>query len=1055
MKHFLLVQVNNLKTSNVKLTITLVFLIDVITAPGPSVHDIFAQSHYSSGTSAEAQCVEQYIRYLRSQYNSRPFPTYFKAPLINFRAKHFINLALVDSSLDAEEHQRTSILMQISGHVDEIQRKKKKIRIDDIGRLADGSIANYILIEGAPGIGKTTFAWELCSQWANRLLLQQWSLLILIQMRDKRVREAKTLADLLYHPESFVSNSVCQTLNNVDGKNVLLFFEGYDEISHSQLEDECIFQKLLRKEVLPYAGIIVSSRPIATKSLCEHFLGQIQQHIQIVGFTSDDITAYITSACSENPRLKNEFESYLSLHPFVYSIMYVPLYCSIIAELYSVHWNKGTMKFAPKTLTDVYNALVMHLLQRQLELQHPLHVWNLPVDIQGRLMDLGRVALEGIYKQQYIYDYLKCDHMGLMQIIRDFYMKSSVVSYSFLHQTLQEYLAAFYVTQGTPKEVTQILSNSEHFPIQKYLQGEHRKQSNTMFHWPVLLFISGLSKLDGFPIDVFKSVLRSNQWDPKVKQFHPALLQLLFETQSQQLISAVFSKGKYLALPWEMTPLDWFVLGYCISKSSPLSEWKIEYEMDHIDTLQSLEFLAKGVHYHSSLDKSGGVIRTISLSGANKLHQCIEAVCELREYALDVAEITLGGDMSPGTHAAKVLQQLVLTCPRLVRLQLSSHSSFASWYALFERFSDLKALERLELEACFTRQDAELLIVNLKKCISLKHLMIWFNEGSEESYSCLVTGIAPLAIDKLLTLSIQRFAIDSEIAVSLANSIASTNCSLTYYDMTETSVSANDYEVIIDAVVKNTSLETFQWQECDIYGHLHMKKSNDHDVHSNLRKIVLSSESMFEGCQPLFNKLAKLKFLENLKLSGDFSKLDAGSLCEQLQCCQQLKELSFIFMGESNTRGELVKGISHLISFSVLKQLTLGYCHFNSEMARELSSSLSSSESSLNALKLTGSKIASRDFSMIAEALSQNNSLKSLKIENSGLNNEAMICLATALVAHPCIEDIEISEKNMSEQTKALVKELIETNPNVKNLKLSGRQEELDFFKRLEELGYI
>ena len=102
-------------------------------------------------------------------------------------------------------------------------------------------------------------------------LLQQWSALVFIQMREKRVREAKTLSDLLYHPEPHVSTSVCKLLHDTDGRGILLLFEGYDEISESQQLDDSIFQKLLRKELLPQAGVVVSSRPIASQTLCEQF----------------------------------------------------------------------------------------------------------------------------------------------------------------------------------------------------------------------------------------------------------------------------------------------------------------------------------------------------------------------------------------------------------------------------------------------------------------------------------------------------------------------------------------------------------------------------------------------------------------------------------------------------------------------------------------------------------------------------------------------------------------------------------------------------------------
>ena len=60
-------------------------------------------------------------------------------------------------------------MLQIQGKVDEIQKKKKSLSLYEVGRLTDGSSANYLypFTEGAPDIGKATFAWELCQQWVK------------------------------------------------------------------------------------------------------------------------------------------------------------------------------------------------------------------------------------------------------------------------------------------------------------------------------------------------------------------------------------------------------------------------------------------------------------------------------------------------------------------------------------------------------------------------------------------------------------------------------------------------------------------------------------------------------------------------------------------------------------------------------------------------------------------------------------------------------------------------------------------------------------------------
>ena len=768
----------------------------------------------------------QYIRFLKGLYCSRPFPTYFKYPIIRQHARHFIKLALVDSSSDSEP-THGSVLLQIQGKVDEIQKKKRSLSLDEVGRLTDGSSANYILIEGAPGIGKTTFAWELCQQWAKGQLLNQWPVVLLIQMRDKRIRCAKTLQDIFYHPEAYINDSVHQVIQSTNGKGILLFFEGYDEISESQRLEDSVFQKLLRKELLPQAALAISSRPIASKTLCEHFIGQVQQHIEILGFAHENIEAYVSSACKDNPVLKENFDDYLSCHPFIYSIMYVPLYCGVITELYLMHWNKGKKEFAPKTLTEIYTALVVYLLQRHFDVDpassfqaHKIHhLTELPQDMYWSILDISKIAAKGIQNCQYIFDTLECNPLGLMNAVHDLYTgENSATSYSFLHQTLQEFLAAFYFTQNGNLTVSQVLQKSDYFPIKKYLQGEHRKESNTLFHWPVLLFIAGLTKLKEIPMELlqsfpakFKGKLAID--DSEVK-FHPAIFQLLFESQSPSLISCLFVKNTYKPLPWEMTPLDWFVCGYCIANSSVSSIWCIEYEEDAIHTVSSLELFGRGLRYQIS-SKQRGTIARISLLGGSKLLQCLTAIMDVHVHIHGLSELVLGGELNPGRKTDTMLKQISVVFPLLKRLQLSTDVDFTNWHTLFIQLPSLQNLDTLELEAAFTEGDAALLSHQLKSCSMLKKLILWMNEDSCDTAE-LVAAASHLATSQLHTFSIQRCTLNGSAVNVLSDAIQSPKCSLKVLTFQEVTMSPIDFSTFATAIAKNQSITTLTLCDCGI-----------------------------------------------------------------------------------------------------------------------------------------------------------------------------------------------------------------------------------------------
>ena len=77
-------------------------------------------------------------------------------------------------------------------------------------------------MEGAPGVGKSTFAWEFCRRWESGKIAQQYQLVLLLRLRDERMSKAKDVNDLLYHPDDVLRQLVQQKMNINHGSNVLL-----------------------------------------------------------------------------------------------------------------------------------------------------------------------------------------------------------------------------------------------------------------------------------------------------------------------------------------------------------------------------------------------------------------------------------------------------------------------------------------------------------------------------------------------------------------------------------------------------------------------------------------------------------------------------------------------------------------------------------------------------------------------------------------------------------------------------------------------------------------
>ena len=72
--------------------------------------------------------------------------------------------------------------------------EKGLVALNDILKSdEDVKPVQYVLIDGAPGIGKITLAWELCHKWEELDSLKQYDLVVLIQLREKKAQNACTL----------------------------------------------------------------------------------------------------------------------------------------------------------------------------------------------------------------------------------------------------------------------------------------------------------------------------------------------------------------------------------------------------------------------------------------------------------------------------------------------------------------------------------------------------------------------------------------------------------------------------------------------------------------------------------------------------------------------------------------------------------------------------------------------------------------------------------------------------------------------------------------------
>ena len=529
--------------------------------------------------------------------------------MLKVRPKEFIHLNLVSNAAQEEEEEEVKsqcLLLQLHGDVAAIKKKRRPMEMEDIGISEDQSVAQHILVEGSPGIGKTMFSWELCRQWAEGKMLQDRDIVLMLQLRSKSVREAKSLSDLFHHDSDSIKQEVLEHIASVDGRGVFLVLEGYDELTEDQRTEGSILNKLLIGDCLPKATIMVTSRPLASDSLCPEFRESVDQHVEVLGFNDEDIKLYAERACQKQPQILPDLLSYIASNPFVSSVMYIPLQCVILTALYIEKWKKkkGGL-YAPTTLTQLYTDLLLSSLIRYIS-DHPVYskcktaairqLSDLPSEVQEQVWKLSQLAAEGLEKGQFIFDSIPCDDMDLMQSAEEELVIGRSVSYCFLHLTLQEYLAALHWSRMGSEDMVRLVSETSLFPLDTLVRDGITKAAG--YHWPALYFLSGLTKLTSVPVELLKTCLAAadnelNDEDIKTEieeepfllpvysagsgaRYNPYFFQLLFESQSCDLVTELFKAET--SEPWISNPLECFVTAWCVANSSPTSRWSLRFE---------------------------------------------------------------------------------------------------------------------------------------------------------------------------------------------------------------------------------------------------------------------------------------------------------------------------------------------------------------------------------------------------------------------------------------------------------------------------------------------
>ena len=300
-----------------------------------------------------------------------------------------------------------------------------------------------VLIEGQPGMGKTTYCQKIAYDWANKRKggksFPDVILVLLLKCREINCGLWEAIDDQLLPREVNKEEKERFFMFVRDNQSkVLLVLDGLDELPRSQLS---IYTDIIQGRVLPESYIVVTARHEVGEKVreCCHTL------LEVEGFTKTDAKEFIMSYFREGDlaeKLLDKLDSDITLQDLTTNPLNTALLCLLCEE------HRG--KF-PESRTLLYLGIVECVLRRyRRKMKLPETNQDLLALYQVELKQLGRIAMEGLYNDSMYFDEIAFQGfssdlksgLGFLSVEAGRSKLRPARSYGFLHKSFQEFFAA-------------------------------------------------------------------------------------------------------------------------------------------------------------------------------------------------------------------------------------------------------------------------------------------------------------------------------------------------------------------------------------------------------------------------------------------------------------------------------------------------------------------------------------------------------------------------------------------------------------------------------------
>ncbi len=934
----------------------------------------------------------------------------------------FVELALIKRESDILKEYDYSV----RGDMDDILSKKEKISYKEcFGKYRSGVL---LVVEGRPGVGKTTLAHKVTRDWSTGgKVLVGADLVFLVSLRILNARKRDSnLSELLHDFFNTINRDFINYLESQQGNKSCFILDGLDEYKNYNNRDNIIYNLINKK--ISKAMIIVLSRPVGNKKL--KINGDVR--MEILGFKSNQIDHYISSYFQSEPDKACNLKKYLDLHINVLHMCYLPVHAAMICYIYT----QCEADNIPSTETEIYEHFtlltIIRKIMRDENSDTPTSLQHLNRECRDYFEKICELAFRMTVNSEQVFERQDTDpelsdqydsdgpSLGLVTVDSAAKLYKIQDFYTFLHLTFQEYLAAYHLFSQPEDQQLNIID-------------QHRDNAAMLVVWK---FYCGLMGQQTQICHTYIHKFFSSKHADTLYRVHCA-----FESQQSVACDAVIDyeeqQQSYLFFKEKIfTPSDYNAISYVISRATHPT-LALEFYSCRLQESGVEHLILTSSHRLGEIKTFIFHSETSELNQFSILNSLLSRMKSLEILDLLKTSLFLEAIETLAAHVTlQKLKCLIIQLPFRSRRNIGKILNFLRFGCNLGTINHFLSADKLkEIDLCnfelrkspnlnFYPHCTSFNLVNcgiedgmiktlteaFKKCNTVEKLVLDFNRISGEG----ATALVPI-ISNLKHLSMKCNFIDDRGAKSLASGLQG-NTDLIHLDL-ECNSFGDEGAIAIASAVRHLDISLYLWNAS-------ITEEGATSVLDYVSSTNVHSPQMcdFEG------------------IDTD----DPESYCRALECCTSHTRIKYSIYSRLSSKCE-----ERLKSFTNLRELhfiykEIKYMFRNDLVALEnlkfllnLQTFTISSDYSENGLN-SGTRICFKGAIALADCLKSCTNLQTLDIMNNNIGSKGAVKLADGLKSYTNLRTLNINRNSIGSEGAVALADGLESCTKLQTLNISN-----------------